>query len=307
MPVDPCFSAFLADPRNAVQPPPPHVPLGKVRAVANGAMAQLEAPTLPFREDLAFALDRRSIAARHYRPSDAKSLPLILFCHGGGFVWGDLDTHDGLCRRLAADTGFAVISLDYRLAPETRFPGPVEDVFGVLRLVIQQADAYGIDPSAIALCGDSAGAAICVSVAAMAAEAGIALRHLALFYPALDPSCSTPSHHALAEGYMLTRAAMAWFWDCYLGPTPPSGPSVLPSQLADLAGLPPTSIATAEFDPLRDEGQRFCQALQDAGQDADYRCHSGMLHGFLSLPVRSPVIEAAVDHMCRRIKASMLG
>lgn len=301
MPVDPCFSELLSDPRTTVQPPPPHVPLNKVRAVANAAMAQLDAPALPVQQDDHMTLEGHDIAFRHYRPSAAKTLPVIFFCHGGGFVWGDLNTHDGVCRRLAAETGFAVISLDYRLAPETRFPGPVEDVFGVVQRIVQQSERFGIDPDAVALCGDSAGAAICVSVAAMAVQTQVRLKHLSLIYPALDPSCGSASQQEFAAGPLLTKAAMAWFWDCYLGPTRQPTDVLVPSQITNFASFPPTTILTADCDPLRDEGEQFFVKMRKAGVDASYRCYPGMIHGFLSLPVRSPIIEAAFDDLCHRL------
>lgn len=255
--------------------------------------------------DMDFAGEERSIPVRQYRPRGAGSLPAIVFCHGGGFVWGSIETHDGVCRRLAAATGASVFSVGYRLAPETRFPGPVEDVLHVLQTLRGRADEEDIDPSAIALCGDSAGGAICVSVAAVAAQSGLPLRHLGLFYPALDPACSSPSQHAFANGPLLTRAAMEWFWSCYLGSGKPRGNVPLPGEVPNLSGLPPTTIATAEFDILRDEGAQFAKRLNDSGIDTELTCHPGMIHGFLSLPATSPQIDAAFAGMCRRLRTAL--
>ncbi|SDD53134.1 alpha/beta hydrolase [Ruegeria marina] len=304
MPVDPCFSELLSDPRNTVRPPPAHVPMEKVRQAADRAMAQGESPVMASVRDADFAVEGRAIPVRQYRPIEAERLPAIVFCHGGGFVWGSIETHDGLCRRLAAKTGASVFSVGYRLAPETRFPGPVLDVLGVLGAVHECADGEDIDPDALALCGDSAGGAICVSVAALAAQSGLSLRHLGLFYPALDPSCNTPSQHAFAEGPLLTKSAMEWFWSCYLGPGKPPENVPLPGDLRDLSGLPPTTIATAEFDVLRDEGVHFAKRLTDAGIDTELTCHPGMIHGFLSLPATSHQIDAALDGMCQRLRAA---
>ena len=300
MPLDPCFAELLADPRNGVRPPPAHVALEKVRRVADGAMDQGDSPDLPEVRDAMVSLDGRDIPIRHYRPIVAETLPVILFCHGGGFVWGSIDTHDGLCRRLAVATGAAVISIGYRLSPETRFPGPVEDAFGVLRDVVTRAQGYGIDTAKVALCGDSAGGAICVSVVALAALERLAIHHLCLFYPALDPSCGSDSQQAFADGYMLTRDAMKWFWSCYLGSDTPAEAGFLPLN-ADLSGFPPTTIATAEFDPLRDEAEDFHARLVAAGGDAKLTCFEGLIHGFLSLPALPIKGQEAFDFVTKRL------
>ncbi|TMV05682.1 alpha/beta hydrolase [Ruegeria sediminis] len=304
MPVDPCFAALLSDPRNTVRPPPAHVPMQKVRQAADSAMAQGVLPVMLSVRDLEFTFEERAIPVRQYRPREMGRLPAIVFCHGGGFVWGSIETHDGLCRRLTAKTGATVFSVGYRLAPETRFPGPVDDVLRVLEAVHGLADDEDIDPNTLALCGDSAGGAICVSVAALAARSGLPLRHLGLFYPALDPACDSTSQHAFADGPLLTKAAMEWFWSCYLGPGKPPGDVPLPGDLRDLSGFPPTTIATAEFDVLRDEGAQFAKRLTEAGVDAELTCHPGMIHGFLSLPATSPRIDAALDGMCQRLRAT---
>lgn len=304
MPIDPCFAELLADPRNTVRPPPAHVSMDRVRRAADGAMAQGDAPPMATVRDSAVALPGREVPCRVYRPVQVPVLPAVLFCHGGGFVWGSLETHDGICRRLAARTGAAVISVGYRLAPETRFPGPVEDAFGVLQDMISRADHYGIDAGNIALCGDSAGGAICVSIAKRAARDDIALRHLALIYPALDPECDTASQRELADGPLLTREAMRWFWSCYLGSRPDYSDDLLPLQDAGLGTLPATTVATAEFDPLRDEGEILADRLTACGIDVSHRCYPGMIHGFMSLAATSEIIDAALRDVSERIRAS---
>ena len=175
----------------------------------------------------------------------------------------------------------------------------------MLETLTGRADQHGIDPNAVALCGDSAGCAICVSVAAVAVESGLSLRHLGLFYPALDPACDAASQHAFADGPLLTKAAMEWFWSCYLGPAGSRSTVPLPGDVHDLSGLPQTTIATAEFDVLRDEAACFAKRLADAGVDTEYTCHPGMIHGFLSLSAASPRIDAAFHRMCRRLGAAL--
>jgi len=305
MPVDPCFAELLSDARNTVRPPPEHIPMGKVRRAADSAMDQGELPELALIEDGVARLPGRDIPIRHYRPNSEAVLPAILFCHGGGFVWGSIDTHDGICRRLAAATGAAVISVGYRLAPETRFPGPVEDVYGVLVEVTRNAVSYGIDPGAIALCGDSAGGAICVCVAACASRASQKLRHLGLFYPALDPACSSASQKAFADGPLLTRDAMRWFWSCFLGDEDRREAIPLPHQLQDFSGFPATTIVTAENDPLRDEGSAFHARLLANGVPADLICVPGMIHGFLSLPATSDVVAETFIDVADRLAKSL--
>ncbi len=305
MPIDPCFAELLADPRNIVRPPPPHVPMEKVRRAADAAMVQGDAPEMADVSDGTVRLPGRDICFRHYRPNDAAVLPAIFFCHGGGFVWGSIETHDGICRRLAAKTGAAVISVGYRLAPETQFPGPVEDAYGVLREVTSNGGAYGIDPTNTALCGDSAGGGICVSVAKFAARDAIPLRHLALIYPALDPGCDSASQLALAAGPLLTQEAMRWFWSCYLGALQDRASEFLPLHSAYLESFPPTTIATAEYDPLKDEGGALASRLGVHGIDLASERFLGMIHGFLSLPAASPTTEAAFNFVCARLRASL--
>ena len=305
MPINPCFADLLSDPRNTVRPPPDHIPMDKVRQAADRAMDQGEIPDLERIVDGIVQLPGRDIAIRHYRPSKTKILPAIIFCHGGGFVWGSIDTHDGICRRLASETGAAVISVGYRLAPETRFPGPVDDVHGVLNDVIRNAARYGIDPEAIALCGDSAGGAICVGVAALAARTGRKLRHLGLFYPALDPACASASQHEFADGPLLTRDAMMWFWSCYLGAADWDDTVPLPHQVHEFSGFPATTLITAEYDPLRDEGEAFRQRLVASGVAAELTCAPGMIHGFLSLPVASPLIADSFNEVAARLRRSL--
>ena len=304
MPVDPSLAALMSDPRNTVRPPPAHVSLDKVRHAADAAMAQGNLPQMAAVMDGTVVCGGHEVPIRHYRPTSDATLSAILFCHGGGFVWGSIATHDGLCRRLAVLTGASVISVGYRLSPECVFPGAPEDAFAVLSELVARPAAHGIAPDRIALCGDSAGGAICISVAELARRADLPLRHLALFYPAIDPACDSPSQHAQADGPILTQAAMQWFWDCYLGPQKTEA-NLLPLRIAALSAFPPTTVAVAEYDPLRDEGAAFAARLAQAGVDATLTNYPGLVHGFLSLPVLSPVIDAALHDTARRLRQSL--
>ena len=160
MPVDPCFADFLGNPRNEVRPPPEGIAMEKVRRAANAFMLLAPRPPIHSAEGLAAQGPGGPLSLRLYRPDASAGLPVILFFHGGGFVWGDLDTHDGMCRSLAVEAGAAVIAVDYRLAPETKFPGPLEDCHAALRWTAEQAGKLGLDTSRIAVCGVSFGAAI---------------------------------------------------------------------------------------------------------------------------------------------------
>lgn len=304
MPLDPRLEAFLADPRNHVRPPPAHLPMEKVRRAANAAMPG------PARIDLAeirALAGPGGVALRLYRPSAAPDLPIILFLHGGGWVWGDLDTHDTICRALARRSGAAVVAVDYRLAPETRFPGQLEDGLAALRWLRAEAYPLDLDGTRIALCGDSAGGNIACTMAMVAGRYAMGIRHLAMIYPVLDAARASPSQRAFADGYLLSGAGMKWFWDCYLGDSAHSGnplASPLAASPAELSALPPVSISTAEFDILRDEGEAFAAHLRQVGIAVSLRRHDGMVHGFLSLPAVEDVALAAIADIAGDIAAS---
>jgi acetyl esterase len=308
MPLDTRLKGFLADPRNHVRPPPAHVPMFKVRQAANAAMpgpARIELAEV--RALAASGAGRADIAIRLYRPSADRGLPLVLFLHGGGWVWGDLDTHDTICRELAQNSCAAVASVDYRLAPETRFPGQIEDGLAALRWLRSEALTLGLDGTRIALCGDSAGGNIACAMAMVAGKYAMGIRHLALIYPVLDASCASASQAQFAEGYVLTGAGMKWFWESYLGDLAHKGnplASPLAASPAELSAMPPVSITTAEFDILRDEGEAFATLLQKVGITVSLRRHPGMVHGFLSLPVVEDVARRAIAEIAGDIAAS---
>lgn len=297
MPVDPCFAAMLADPRNEARPPPPHVLMEKARKAANAAMIGEPGPKLYAVADFAIPVGGRPLSVRLYRPSAQSNLPILVFLHGGGWVWGGLDTHDAMCRELARHTECAVFSLDYRLAPETPFPGPAEDGFAALRWISEFAPALGLDASRIARGGDSAGANLAIAAALRARGAGPKLRYLALLYPALDPACDSPSQHEFAAGHILTRDMMRWFWGCYRGSGDPKRDPLFAPLGADLHGLPPTTIATAECDILRDEGEAFANLLAAAGVSTLKRRHAGMIHGFVLFPQIARAATTCLQHL----------
>lgn len=296
MAVDPCFTALLADRRNELRPPPSHVSLADVRAANKAFLLQAPTPPIHAVEELTAIGPAGPITLRAYRPSAARNLPATLFCHGGGFVLGDLDTHDALCRSLALSADCVVVSVDYRRAPETKFPGPVEDCHAALAWLAAHATRLQIDPGRLALCGDSAGANLAVAAALLARSRGPTVRHLALLYPITDAACDTDSMREFARGYILTRSAMQWYWSSYLE-TPQDAVNPLASVLrAELAGLPTTTVVTAEFDPLRDEGEAFADRMRASGVTVFARRYPGMIHGFVGMPhITSTAARAVMD------------
>lgn len=291
MPIDPSLKVFLADPRNTVHPPPAHLPMEKVRAAADSAMSQGDAPELVKVIDGNVPATAGPVPFRHYRPATGIRLPVIFFFHGGGFVWGSIETHDGICRRMAAQTGAAVVSVGYRLAPEAPYPAAVEDGAAVIDHFLEVPEKHGVDVHRFALCGDSAGGNIAISLCARMVSESRAPIHLALVYPAIDPSCDSASQHELADGPLLTRAAMQWFWSCYLGTERPADLA----SCGDPSGFPTTSVVTAEYDPLRAEGEDFARRLERAGVTVNAACLAGLVHGFLSLPIQAPEVEGQLS------------
>ncbi len=225
------------------------------------------------------------IGLRIYHPGGEAPLPVVLYFHGGGWVLCSLDTHDGTCRRLCNLSGAVVVSVDYRLAPEHRFPAPLEDCFAALAWIVEHGSTLGIDNSRVAVAGDSAGGNLAAATALLARErGGPGLRHQLLIYPVLDHAMDSVSYHDNAEGFFLTAAAMAWFWDHYLGDASRGAePLASPLRAANLQGLPSATVITAEFDPLRDEGETYGRRLQEAGVACTVERFDGMLHGFFSM------------------------
>jgi acetyl esterase len=227
------------------------------------------------------------IPVRIYRPlgSEQRALPAVVYFHGGGFVVGSLAQSDADCRRMATAVPCVVVNVDYPLAPEYKFPEPPEACFAALSYIAEQAVALSIDRTRIAVGGDSAGGNLATVVALMARDrGGPAITHQILMYPVADlTTFDTASYLANATGYYLTRTAMQWFAGHYLR-SPGDARDPLASPLhAELAGLPPALVITAEFDPLRDEGEAYARRLQAAGVATRLSRYDGMIHGFYTM------------------------
>jgi len=227
-----------------------------------------------------------ALPVRLYRPvsQDDGALPLLVYFHGGGWVLGGIDSHDGLCRRLANQSGCAIASVEYRLAPEHPFPAGIEDASAALKALSRMAASLGLDPRRIGVGGDSAGGTLAAVTALRARdEAGPPLAFQLLLYPVCDMAMDTDSHVAFAEGHLLTRATLEWFRRHYLGNTDPSDWRASPLLAASLDGLPPAFVLTASHDPLRDEGEAYARRLVEAGVPTTTWRVEGMLHGFLPM------------------------
>ena len=239
--------------------------------------------------------DGNDIPIRIYTPTSGTApRPGIVFFHGGGWVIGDLESHDAPCRAMANATGAVVISVDYRLAPESRAPAAAEDSYAATKWVANNAGVLGVDPGRLAIAGDSAGGNLTAVTALLARDrGGPPLRFQLLIYPVTDCTLSSGSMEENAEGYLLTADSMRWFVDHYLGTTiDPKDPIVSPLHADDLSGLPPAHVVTAEFDPLRDEGEAYAARLKDAGVPVTVKRYDGQIHGFFSMGM---VIDAARD------------
>jgi len=245
------------------------------------------------------------VPLRAYRPAGSSPdlcLPVLVYFHGGGWTIGDLDTHDVLCRQLANASASAVVSVDYRLGPEHRFPAAVDDCVEATRWVRGHATDLGVDANRLAVGGDSAGGNLAAVVCLALRDAGETLPAFQLLiYPATDMRAVAPSHRANAQGYLLTSDSIAYYRDHYMGDAPWGDWRASPLLASSLAGLPPALVLTAGFDPLRDEGRQYADALSAAGVAAQYVCFERQVHGFITMGRVIDEAQTAVD-LC----ASML-
>jgi acetyl esterase len=250
------------------------------------------------------------LAVRLYTPAQMQSavLPGLVYFHGGGWVAGTLDSHDGICRSLANASGCRLISVGYRLAPEHPFPAAIADGWAVTRWVAAHAAEVGIDPSRLGVCGDSAGATLAAVIAQLAAwTPHLRLALQVLLCPILDAHAATESRRLFASGYFLDQATLEHDLRHYLGAgADVEDPRISPLRAADVRHLPPTSIHTAEFDPSRDEGKAYAERLEQAGVATLYRCHSGMIHLFYGMGALIPYAAEAYRQIGADI-AALLG
>jgi len=267
------------------------------------------APKLPMPDvELAAVEDRTipgpagEIPVRISTPVDAGDPPaVVVYLHGGGWVVGDLESHDRTTKRLAQATGTVVVSVDYRLAPEHPFPAPAEDAYAA---TVWAAEHYG--PSHLVVAGDSAGGNLAAVVSLMARDqGGPSVDHQVLVYPVIDHAMDTESYDVNGTDYFLTRTKMAWFWDQYAGEHERAHPYCSPLRAEALAGLPPASVVTLEHDPLRDEGEAYADALRAAGVPTESLQGEGLFHGCFGLDELLPDAEPVWTWTVERIRAAV--
>jgi len=253
------------------------------------ALTQPEPPPVAEIAELSAEGPHGAIPLRLYRPTRRSDLrapaPVLVYFHGGGWTIGDLDTHDVLCRQLANAAGCAIVSVDYRMGPEHRFPAAVDDSFAATAWVRRNAEALGLDASRLAIGGDSAGGNLAAVVALLARDAGnLPIAYQLLIYPATDMRCGHASHTANGTGYLLEAPTIAYYKGNYIGdPAHDIDWRASPLLHADLTRLPPALVLTAGFDPLRDEGLAYADALAAAGNRASYLCFERQIHGFITM------------------------
>jgi len=262
--------------------------------------SQPDPPLVASVDDLRADGPHGAIALRLYRPLSPHApqapLPALVYFHGGGWVIGDLDTHDSLCRQIANAAGCAVLAVDYRMGPEHRFPCAVDDCLAATRWCHANATRLGLDGGRIAVGGDSAGGNLAAVVAIAAREAGdLPLRFQLLIYPATDMRRQAPSHTTNGQGYLLTRDTIAWFHDHYLGDAAHDTDwRASPLLCTSLVGLPEALVITAGYDPLRDEGLHYSQRLSEAGVACHHVCFERQIHGFITMGRIFDEADAAV-------------
>jgi acetyl esterase len=265
---------------------------------------------VPRVEDRTIPGPHGELAARIYRPeesADGATVPTVVFFHGGGFVIGDLDTHDNQCRWVCREVGAVVLSVEYRLAPEAPFPAAVHDCHAATVWAADHIDELGGEADRLAIAGDSAGGNLAAVIAQIAAgEDGPAIAAQLLIYPATDfvddEGAQYPSRIENAEGYFLTADDMRWFGEHYAAGAERDHHHLSPVH-GDLERLPPAVVVTAEYDPLRDEGEIYAAAMAEAGVHVVQRRYDGLIHGFFDLASLSPACEAAVRDTCAELKA----
>jgi acetyl esterase len=294
MPLDPDAQTLLDMVRLANRPAFETVSPAEARRLYAAGRPVLAPEPMPVAEirDLTMPGPDCPLPLRLYRPVAGRTLPLLVFFHGGGWVVGSLETHDTVCRHLAVRAECAVVSVEYRMGPEHRFPAAVEDCVAATEWAADNAAALGIDPGRIAVGGDSAGGNLAAVVALIARDRSRPrLSYQLLIYPATDAGMEHPSVARYAEGHLLTRATMRWFYDQYLrGPEDVADWRVSPLRAPDLADVAPAFVLTAGYDPLCDEGDAYARRLEAAGVAVRHRRIDGQIHGFIG---NGKIIRAA--------------
>jgi len=256
-----------------------------VREMCESMLLPFEAGELEEVKDQQIAVNNTELTVRLYQPKRTQrnqTLPVLVYFHGGGWSIGSLNTHDPICRALCSWGECVVVSVDYRLSPEHPFPTPLEDCYAACQWIYENANTLQADPKRLIVAGDSAGGNLAASVCLLNRERqNFSIVYQLLFYPITNADFNTESYIENAEGYVLRKTDMQWFWDQYIPQTPArTHPLASPLQ-AELHNLPPATIITAQYDTLRDEGRLYAEKLKDAGVTVNYQEVPGMIHGFI--------------------------
>jgi acetyl esterase len=301
MPLDPLAQAFLDQHEAAGFRPMCSLSVEEARRVSAEMFASAP-PGDPVAgvEDMRIPGAGGHIPVRVYTPTEQAPLPILVYFHGGGWVVGDLESQDADCRAIANAAGCIVVSVDYRLAPEHKFPAAADDAYQATCWVAKNGACLGGDGAPVAVGGTSAGGNLAAVVALMARDrGGPTLACQLLTVPVTDRESATESYCENGQGYVLTDEEMGWFWDHYLAAPEDGGhPYASPLRAPDSSGLPPALVQTAEYDPLRDEGRAYAEKLSAAGVPVTYRCYEGMLHMVLGPRAMTDAVSFLREHLC---------
>ena len=303
MPLDSQSQAFL-DYLSSLGNPPSETVSPQEARINFSKIFQSPGPKLELVEDRFIPSINGEIPIRFYKSSKSKKLPLLVWFHGGGMLVGDLDSADGIARFLCAGAECSVVSVDYRLAPENKFPAGLEDSYNVTKWIFDHSSDFDTEPNQIAVGGDSAGGNLAAAVSIMSRDKKLPyLVHQLLVYPMLDCDFTTDSYIHNSEGYLLTKSAMKSYWNYYLAnEDDKKNPYALPLQLKDYSGLPSALIITTEFDPLRDEGELYAKRLKDSNVPVVYTRYDGVFHGFFGRPTLIDKGKKAMAEACLSLK-----
>jgi acetyl esterase len=307
MPLDPQARALLDQAKALGRPPLNALSPSDARAEAKAVGTLFgPAPAVANVENRTIAGPAGALPVRMYTPAGSGPFPALVFFHGGGWVIGDLETQDGVCRALANGADCVVVSVDYRLAPENKFPAAPEDSYAAAKWVAANAASINVDPARIAVGGDSAGGNLAAVTAQMARErGGPRLVFQLLVYPVTDGACDSTSYRDNADGYLLTKDMMLWFWNHYVrNPEDRFNPMASPLRAHSLEGLPPALVQTAEFDPVRDEGEAYAARLMEAGVPVRLTRYDGMIHGFFGMASVTDRAAIAIDEAAAALRSA---
>jgi acetyl esterase len=308
MPLRPEIEAELTRMAAAGTPPLERQSVEEARRLHAASAATLHGPPVAVAgvDDRTIPGLAGDLAVRVYTPHGEPPFPIVVWFHGGGWVVGTLDTYDTICRALAAAVPAVVVAVDYRLAPEHRYPAAVEDAYAATLWASRNAAELGGTQQRLAVAGDSAGGNLAAVVALGARDrGGPAIGFQLLVYPITDVGMDTASYRENADGYHLTAAGMRWYWDHYLGGADGTAPDASPLRAAFFGALPPALVITADHDPLRDEGEAYAARLRAAGVPAAVSRYPGMVHGFFRWRTVTPAADACLQEAAAAVRAAL--